>query len=257
MATAGDQAAILRVIENETAAYFNKDYEGWAACWVHAPYVRRFGWFAQGGRLISQSWEQEAAEKKEAMQQYPAPNRSVQSVVRENLNIRVGGKVAWVTFEQIAPETGDPFDVQGRQYEGRVMEKHGGEWKIACCFQIGSPIEFVASPLLRVDERSDIVWMNKAASEQIGQHRGLTVVNGQLRARGRAANQRLQSSVRWAAGVRGYAASQAARYIAPARRGCVPVVLSDGEADIADVCWVIAESGMTLVAFNDSRMTEA
>jgi hypothetical protein len=38
-----DQAAILRVIEDETAVYFNKDYEGWTQYWVDAPDARRIG----------------------------------------------------------------------------------------------------------------------------------------------------------------------------------------------------------------------
>lgn len=56
-----DRAQILKVIDDETAAYFNKDYEAWARCRVHAPYVRRLGWYARGGALIHTGWEQEDA----------------------------------------------------------------------------------------------------------------------------------------------------------------------------------------------------
>ena len=62
-AAAADTEAILRLIETETSAYFNKDYEGWARCWVHAPYVRRFGWYARGGRLIHQATKGERSQE--------------------------------------------------------------------------------------------------------------------------------------------------------------------------------------------------
>lgn len=154
-----DRVAILRVLEEETTAYFNKDYEGWARCWVEAPYTRRMGWYARGGVLV-QTREQDAGAMKLAMEKYPAPNRSAQEVRRENVNIRAREDMAWVTFEQIAPKTGDPFDVPGRQHEARILEKHAGE----------------------------------GAAEQIRHHDHLRLIGGRLRAHNRATDQRLQAS---------------------------------------------------------------
>jgi Domain of unknown function (DUF4440) len=238
--------AILRVIEDETAAYFNKDYKGWARCWVQAPYARRMGWYARGGVLV-QSGEQDAAAMKLAMEKFPVPNRSAHEVRRENANIRVSGKMAWVTFEQIAPKTGDPFDVPGRQHEARILEKHAGEWKIACCFVLGSLLEFTSHPLLRVDERSAVVWMNDAATQQIGHHDHLTLIGGRLRAHNRATDQRLQASIRWAAGVEGYFARQTALSVFPGKYGALPIVLGEKGEAVVEICWVIAEAGMILV----------
>ena len=251
-----EEAAILAVIEMETAAFFNKDYDAWAGCWVHAPHVRRFNWHARGGRLIHLGWEQEAASMKASMERYPAPNRSGQSIRRENVSIRVGEDMAWMTFEQVAPRTGDPFDVPGRQHEGRILEKHDGAWKIACCFVVGSPTEFVRAPLICVDEQSKIVWMNDAAKEQIVRHRALAVSNGRLRARSRAADKTLQASIRWAAGIEGYAERQAVRDVPQTRSGTLPLVLGDGDDAGIDICWVSAESGMVLVSFNNSHAND-
>jgi DNA-binding CsgD family transcriptional regulator len=249
-----DEAAILRLIETETAAYFNKDYEAWARCWVHAPYVRRFGWYARGGRLIHLGWDEEASVMKGSMERYSAPNRSV--VERENVSVRVSGDMAWATFEQVAPRTGDPFDVPGRQYEGRILEKHDGAWKIACCFILGSPMEFVQNPMIRVDEESRVVWMNDAARDELGRHRSLMLAAGRLRARSRASEKSLQAAIRWAADIKSYAAYQAASSAPQTRSGVLPLILGDGDEAGADICWVSAESGMILVSFNDSHAND-
>jgi DNA-binding CsgD family transcriptional regulator len=251
-----DEAAILRLIETETAAYFNKDYEAWARCWVHAPYARRYGWYERGGRVVRLGWEEEAAEMRAAMERYAAPNRSVDMVHRENVSIRVGGDMAWATFEQVAPKTGDPFDVPGRQYEARVLERHEGDWKIACCFVLGSPTEFVQAPLICVDDQSRVLWMNGAARDEIGKHRTLMLAAGRLRARSRNSDRSLQAAIGWAAGIKGYVAHQVAARAPQTRGGILPLILGDGDEAGADICWVSAESGMILVSFNDSHAND-
>jgi DNA-binding CsgD family transcriptional regulator len=251
-----EETQILKVIEDETAAYFNKDYEEWARCWVHESYVRRFAWFVRGGTFVHNGWNAENASIKAGMARYPSPNQSVHEVKRENVNVRVGKDMAWVTFEQIAPLTGDPFDVPGRQLEGRVLEKHSGMWRIAACFVIGSSLEFASTPLLRVDGDSVILWMNPAAARGLEKHRGLKVSGGRLRGNHRQGDQRLQASIRWAAGLHSYADFQADPHMAPARRGALPVILGEDDGTTPIVCWVIAESAMILVSFDDERSIE-
>lgn len=251
-----DEAEVLRAIEDETAAYFNKDYAGWTECWVHAPYIRRIAWFARCGLLMNVGWEREAAAMKASMGEFPMPNRSAGQVRRENLNVRIDHDMAWVTFEQIAPTTGDPFDVPGRQQEVRILERHGGRWRIAGCFMIGSPVEYADHPLLRVDETSTVVWMNGVAAEQLKHHHALLLSGGRLRARGRADNQQLQAAIKWAAGLRRYARRQVGQSVAPARYGALPIILGDPDADDREICWIIADGGLVLVSFNDQQVTE-
>ncbi len=251
-----DQAAILRVIEAETAAYFDKDHASWSECWVHAPYIRRIAWFARCGVLANSGWEREAAAMKASMAEFPMPNRSAGQVRRENLNVRVDHDMAWVTFEQVAPTTGDPFDVPGRQQEVRIMERHDGRWRIAASFMIGSPVEYADHPLLRVDEASTVVWMNGAAAEELKHHPALLVSGGRLRARDRASDKQLQASIQWAAGLRRYARRQVGQAVAPARYGALPLILGDPNDARHEICWVIAEGGQVLVSFNDQQATQ-
>jgi hypothetical protein len=199
-----DRKAILRVIEEETAAFFDKDFEAWARCWVHAPYVRKWAWFARGGTTLHEGWEQESSIMKRGMDKFSTPNPSIHRVRRENINIRLGADMAWVTFVQHAPTTGDPFDVPGTQNEMRIVEKHGGEWKIAGCVVFQSRLEYADCPLVRVDEKSAVLWMNAAAEAQFKGKHGLVISAGRLRARNRPSDKGLQASIRWAANTIGY-----------------------------------------------------
>lgn len=250
-----DRDAIMRVIEEETAAYFDKDFERWASCWVQAPYVRRWMWFGQGGITVREGWDQQGPAMKQAMAVNPMPNSSAFSLRRENVNIRVGGEMAWVTFDQHAPTTGDAFDVPGLQNELRILEKHGGKWKIACVCVLQRSLDYVSFPLLRVDEHASVTWMNPAAAAQLRDEGSLVVRAGRLRAVERGADQRLQAAIRWAARLD---EGPAAQHTIPnaARQGTLPIVIGGGHGEPANVCWVIAESDMILVSVNDLRMME-
>ena len=244
--------AVLKVIESETEAYFNKDYEAWARCWVHEPYTRRLAWYARIGGEIHQGWEMESALMRASMQAFPAPSRAARDVRRENINIRVGKDMAWATFEQVAPVTGDAFDTPGRQHEGRVLEKHDRQWKIACCFVVGSMIEIVDSPLVQVDPSRRVLWMNAAAATALKAHRTLDVVGGRLTVVDRQGAQRLQASIAWAARLESYADFQNEPQMRT-RRGTLPVFLGQSDAEVPEICWVVVDSGMILISFDDDR----
>lgn len=53
-----EYAAILAVIDGESAAFWNKDYEKWASYWVHEPYIRTMGWWPDDGVTVVEGREQ-------------------------------------------------------------------------------------------------------------------------------------------------------------------------------------------------------
>lgn len=60
------------------------------------------------------------------------PNPPAAQVRRERINLRVSDQMAWVTFDQYGADTGEPdMDMPGLSHETRILEKQGGEWKIA------------------------------------------------------------------------------------------------------------------------------
>jgi DNA-binding CsgD family transcriptional regulator/PAS domain-containing protein len=248
-----DRKAILQVIEEETAAYFRKDYEAWARCWIQAPYGRRWMWFGQGGVSVREGWEDHGPPMKAAMERHPEPNGSVREIRRENLSLRVGGEMAWVTFDQYAPDTDDrAFDVPGLQKEMRILEKHEGRWKIACCCVIQRSLDHVRFPLLRVDENAAVIWMNPAGAGLLDDSEVLAVSGGRLHACHREADRRLKAAIRWAASL----AEDPSALVLAGKSGSLPVVLGSGRGEPGDICWVIAENGMILVSIRTHEMIE-
>lgn len=243
-----DRAAIIHLIESETAAFWNKDFDAWAQFWVHDDYVRRWGWWAaRGGITVRDGWDDHAARMRRLMMANPARNESTAAVRRKKLVVRVGGDVAWATFDQHAPSTGDGMDVPGLTHEMRILEKHDGEWKIACLFFLQRSMDHLSSAVVRVDEQARIMWMNAAAESELGTSEVIEKRAGRLRAVDRAADQLLKAAVRWAAHLDDELYPE---------RAAVPIVLSGGLGTAVNVCWVIGESGLVLVSINDRPMTE-
>jgi len=123
--------AIMEVIAAESIAFWDKDFEAWSRCWSQTSYVRLTGWWAGGGITVIKGWDALSSQMKKLMTENPEPNPTASRVRRENINLRVDGNMAWVTFDQYGEDTGDKrMDMPGLSYETRVLEKHNGEWKI-------------------------------------------------------------------------------------------------------------------------------
>jgi hypothetical protein len=122
----------MTTIADESAAFWNKDFDKWASYWIHAPYVRVMGWWARGGVTVREGWDTVGGEVKRLMQENPQPNPTATRLRRENINLQVRGNTAWVTFDQYGLATGDSLmDMAGLSRETRVLEKRAGKWRIA------------------------------------------------------------------------------------------------------------------------------
>ena len=127
-----EKEAILTVIEEESAAFWNKDFEKFAACWVQGPHIRTMGWWETGGVTVVEGWEERARRTKAHMEASPEPNPTATNVIRKNMNLRIFRDVAWLTFDQYGEDTGDEsMDMPGLSRETRILEKQDGKWKIA------------------------------------------------------------------------------------------------------------------------------
>lgn len=127
-----EEAAILQVIGEESAGFWNKDFARYANCWVQEPHVRTMGWWADGGVTVVEGWEERAQRTQAHMTASPEPNPTATDVIRKNMNIRIFRDVAWLTFDQYGADTGDEtMDMPGLSRETRILEKQDGQWKIA------------------------------------------------------------------------------------------------------------------------------
>ncbi len=125
-----EEDAVKKVIIAETEAFWDKDFKKLSDCWIQDDYVRVVGWWKGGGITIRKGWSVIGKRMETVIKENPEKNP--QNVTRENLNIRISGDMAWVTFEQYGTDTGEQaMDMPGLSYETRILEKHNGQWKIA------------------------------------------------------------------------------------------------------------------------------
>jgi DNA-binding CsgD family transcriptional regulator len=243
-----DAEAILQLLETETRAFWEKDFNTFAECWVQEPYIRRSGWWSLGGVTYREGWEEFATRYREQIARNPRPNVSAHRVRRDNVNLRVGKDMAWLTFDQYAPNTGEKeMDMPGLSRETRIAEKHGGRWKFAYMGYLHRSTHHIDSAFLRVTGHGAVTECNEAAEAAIRTGCGLEIVEGRLRAPDRAANRRLKSVLGWAARLdRGF----------DSLGGVVPVVLEGADDGVANICWVAADSGLILVLINDRELAE-
>jgi hypothetical protein len=122
---------ILAVLEAEARAFWEKDLEAFARCWAPEAYVRRGGWWQRGGVAWQRGWDEIAERMRHHFAANPDVNATAEKVRRENLVVRVGADMAWVTFDQHGIDTGEAeMDIPGLSHETRILERRGGRWVI-------------------------------------------------------------------------------------------------------------------------------
>lgn len=249
-----DRAAIIATIEAECAAYLAKDFALYETFWVREPYACRWIWHADIGMVLNRGWEEEGRMIREGMQRYPAP--IADDIRRDWLDFLIGGDLAWVTFEQYSAAQGDPFQITGLQHEMRVMQRCDGRWLIACVCGLKPWSEVAHCPVVRVDDKGRVLWLNAPARQSLADHPGLTLSGGRLRAKNRATGRALQAAVDWASGSLDYGQRRAFLRERASTGGALPVLdAGDGEA-ARILCWVQPTDGMVLVTFDDAAMLD-
>lgn len=119
-----DVEAIKALIEKETTAFFEIDYNTWASSWAQTPYA--FWSFADTTDVNSFSgWQNINAGFTEY---FRTAKPSKAKIERNWLDIKVYGNGAYARFTQhVSDNTARP-----PQAEIRVLEKIKGTWKIVC-----------------------------------------------------------------------------------------------------------------------------
>lgn len=118
-----EKAAILKVLNDETKAAFNRDYESWKAKWIHKAYVTKtYMNFADSSMTETLGWNEIDDFVRTYIEEHPEP-APVPKLV-DKIKVRLYGNGAWVNYEQDDAKL-------GIKRETRLMEKENGQWKIA------------------------------------------------------------------------------------------------------------------------------
>lgn len=248
----GDEAdAVMAVIRAEHMAFWMRDREAYARCHLQSPDSWFWSYWRHGGIAIRHGWDELRERSGRAMDAFVAPSPSyAHEATWEHVAVKISGTLAWVTYQQHYP-TGGPIDglpgTTSIAHELRILEKHDGEWKIALVSVMIPGLDQLSGPLLQLDSDGRIVWKSDDAAKRLEEDDDLIVRNGRLHIRNRAADQRLQAGIAWAARVD--------RFLM-ARGGSVPIVVDAGDGLPTKLWWLIAESGLILFSFGNRQLSE-
>lgn len=118
-----EKKEILEVLNNETKAAFNRDYQSWKEKWVHEKYVTKtYMNFADDTMTETLGWDEINNFVKTYIEEHPEP-APIPTLI-DKIDVRLYGNGAWVAYEQNDAE-------RGLKRETRLMEKVKGQWKIA------------------------------------------------------------------------------------------------------------------------------
>ena len=123
-----EKAAIIKVIEEETNAYINWDYERWKACYLQEePFARLNSSYGTWGGVDNWATYDSAWRVNYQIEQeiIPLPIK----FENEDYIIRITPEAAWAVY------TENWFDLEGTKtgwsVGTRFLEKQNGEWKIS------------------------------------------------------------------------------------------------------------------------------
>ncbi|MAE84372.1 MAG: hypothetical protein CMB80_16645 [Flammeovirgaceae bacterium] len=117
------KAAILQTLNDETKAAFERNYDEWQSKWVHEQRVTKtYLDFSEDSFSESVGWQEINAFVVTFFEEHPDPEPVPELL--SDIEVKIYGDGAWVIYEQ-------QDSIRGLKRETRLMEKHGGEWKIA------------------------------------------------------------------------------------------------------------------------------
>ncbi len=124
-----DEDKIKQLIERETKAFFEIDYNTWKDCWAHVPYA--FWSFA------------DTTDVNCFANYFKTSKPSAAKIERKWISIKIYGNGAYARFVQLVRDD----TIRPAQEELRVLEKINGQWKIVCVSVIAIEKEKESQPV--------------------------------------------------------------------------------------------------------------
>jgi DNA-binding CsgD family transcriptional regulator len=239
-----EQREVLDAIEAENAAFWMKDEAAYLRLRPKSGDAMRWGYWQAGGMFRRTGWDDVVPAAIAHMRLLERPIPEFAHVALENVVVHVSGDMAWALFDRLHPPLPGIFGFgpNGTTHCLQILERVEGRWLIVG--EVLFDAHLGDEVAVRVNAGGDVVWSSRLALERLGDDGSFVVRAGRLRLRDRRLDVRLQSSIRWAAGLGGP--------LMP-RRGAVPIVVENAPGAMR-VAWVIAEDhGHALVLLDDPR----
>jgi DNA-binding CsgD family transcriptional regulator/PAS domain-containing protein len=243
----GDAEAIWQTLTIENAAWWMRDFDAYAACFLQSPRFKFHAWVREEGMTIRTGWDAFAKRTREDIVRDPIPNPyfAFENTI-ENRNITVIGDMAWCTYTLVYQTADLPgFRGPGREEVVRVVERHKDKWLTAFYGFFNLNFGQTDAPLWEVDHRGTVVWQNPAAKAYLEGDSDAVLRAGRLHFREQQADEKLAEALTTIVDL---------DYGFLSRRRSMPVVVDAGYDLPATVWWVIAENGKLTISFNDQPL---
>ena len=253
--TTTEHENIKKVIERECTAFLCRDFPAWQSCVLQHEQMRRLGALTGGIMHYVEGYAAQEEMVKEMFDRYPTPNPTSAALFkRTNWSIRVGGELAWVSFDQYGPRSTDPFVTAGLSHQIRILEKQDGEWKIVMLGHGDRSLEYFDHPVIGIDADLKILWMNDNAREELPNHPALRRSGARLHAVRRADTQTLKAV---AAEIDGLNIMEYRPLVSHSRgQHLRPILLESDTQDAEQIVWISKQEDMLFLRFNDAQATQ-
>jgi DNA-binding CsgD family transcriptional regulator len=239
-----DRAAIIAVIEEESAAWIRGDVEAWRACWVQDDHAQHINARPSVGARMLRGFDAIAAYMVPFIEGRADKASDAPPVKREDWRITIGKDMAWATFDQLVPMDAGPNAAPGRHNHLRILEKRGGGWKIAAIFHIPNRIGYYTTPWVRVDRNGVILETGAQADDALRKHASLQRIGSRLCARSAADTKKLR-----------HALAEADDLIrSKTGRPPVALILQGEDPTSLSISWITIADMMTVVLLADDQL---
>ncbi|MDB5538227.1 MAG: transcriptional regulator, LuxR family [Devosia sp.] len=244
-----DSDAVFAVLDAEHVANWQRDMDGFAATHAQTDYERWWAWIRFGGVSMRDGWATLDRKAREDIAMDPDQNPFIAfSSRRENINLRISGSMAWITYDMVFPTTELwGFHGPGRGHEVRILEKFDGKWKIVFVGIIDDQFGQTDIPTWEIDLTGRVKAQNHAADVHLKGDTEIGLRGGRLHMRDSATNTKLYDAIAWLArNDLGFMSHY----------NTAPVVFDPGNDLPARVWWAKSEAGRLFVVFNDPLLAE-
>jgi DNA-binding CsgD family transcriptional regulator len=242
-----DAEAIWQTLAIENAAWWMRDFDAYAACFLQSPRFKFHAWVREEGMTIRNGWDIFAQRTREDIDRDPISNPyfAFENTI-EKRNLTVIGDMAWCTYNLVYQTADLPgYRGPGREDNVRVFERHDGKWLTAFCGFFNLNFGQTDAPLWEIDHSGTVIWQNPAAKIYLAGEQDAVMRGGRLRLRDLQADEKLTEAI---------AAIIKLDYGFLSRRRSMPIVVDAGYDLPATVWWVIAENGKLTISFNDKPL---
>jgi len=237
-----EEAAIRAVIDTEIAAFFARDFETWADCYLHSPRCRSVMMSHEFGLDVREGW-QAHAESVRLHFEGDAPEPAEWSKTIEQ--IEINGDTCWLVCR--ARNTSNEC-MMHEAFETWVLERHDGQWKAVLVTVLAERSFAARDSAIAVDAEGRVVGLSARAAARLDAHPALALRQGKLRATDPAVDAALQSAIDRAGRLHGYF-EQAAFAQEQGQRFAYPLVIERPGENGHEVLLLTVQDRLTYLDF--------